>query len=93
MYPENLTVEIPGEAPSETPGDAPTDIPTDVDVPADLPSDPPPAPETTSTPARPEQSAKMEAVMEKRNQPTTTREAKQNALENNTDAQQARKNS
>ena len=81
--------EIPGEAPSETPGDAPTDIPTD--VPTDLPSDPPPAPETTSTPARPEQSAKMEAVMEKRNQPTTTREAKQNALENNTDAQQARK--
>ena len=81
--------EILGEAPSETPGDAPTDIPTD--APTDLPSDPPPAPEATSTPARPEQSSKMEAVMEKRNQPTTTREAKQNALENNTDAQQARK--
>ena len=77
--------EIPGEAPSETPGEAPTDIP------ADVPLDAPPSGEPVTAPTSPQKSAKMEAVMEKRNQPSTNREAKQSALENNTDAQQARK--
>ena len=81
--PGETPADVPSDAPSETPGEAPTDVPSD------MPTDTPPASETT--PSSPKQSSKMEAVMEKSSQPSSTREAKQSALENNSDAQQARK--
>ena len=90
--PEKTTSDIPTDAPSEAPANPPSDAPTE--APAKIATDRPtetPSPKEPATATRPKQSAKIEAVIEKRSQPSVNREAKESALENNTDAQQARK--
>ena len=73
-----------GPSDQSAPGEPPSEVPTD--VPAETPAN-----SLESSTDSPKQSPKMEAVMEKSSQPSSTREAKQSALENNSDAQQARK--